>query len=91
MSDPDTQSGYFHGLAHGLGLAIHEAPVFRHYDNPSNLPLRAGMVITHEPGLYYPDRSTGVRLEDPLLIQAEGPPERLVDYPHDLVLPMNDG
>ncbi len=90
MSDPDTQSGYFHGLAHGLGLAIHEAPVFRHYDNPSDLPLQAGMVITHEPGLYYPERSMGVRLEDPLVIQAEGPPEVLVEYPHDLVLPMKN-
>jgi Xaa-Pro aminopeptidase len=91
LSSPDTQSGYFHGLAHGLGLAIHEAPVFRNHDGPSNLPLAPRMVITHEPGLYYPERGMGVRIEDALVIQEEGPPQVLVDYPHDLVLPMEAG
>jgi Xaa-Pro aminopeptidase len=89
MSEPDSQSGYFHALAHGLGLAIHEAPVFRHYDNPSNIPLEPGMVITYEPGLYYPERNMGVRLEDPVLILPEGPPQLLLEYPYDLVLPMS--
>jgi Xaa-Pro aminopeptidase len=91
MSDPDTQSGYFHALAHGLGLALHEAPIFRHYDNPANIPLEPGMVITYEPGLYYPEQNMGVRLEDPFLIQPEGPPQLLLEYPLDLVLPMRNG
>lgn len=87
-SDPNTQAGFFHGLAHGLGLAIHESPIFRHYDDPANLPLEPRMVITHEPGLYYPDKQMGVRLEDALVIQESGPPEALAEYPHELVLPM---
>jgi Xaa-Pro aminopeptidase len=54
-------SGFFHGVGHGLGLEIHEAPRFA---TPS-LPLRA--VITVEPGLYVPGIG-GVRIEDVVVI-----------------------
>lgn len=88
LSDPNTRSGYFHGLAHGLGLQIHEPPVFRHFDTEDEFPLEPGMVVSFEPGLYYPDQGIGVRLEDTVVIRADGPAQVLVPYPHDLLLPL---
>lgn len=58
-----------HGLGHGIGLEIHEAPSIR---SNSNDILAAGMVVTIEPGIYLPDFG-GVRLEDDVLITADGP------------------
>ncbi len=61
--------GFFHGTGHGLGLEIHEAPRI----SPSAQgELRAGHVVTIEPGLYYPEIG-GVRLEDVAFITREAP------------------
>lgn len=56
--------GFFHGTGHGLGLEIHEAP---RLGATSNGELKAGQVVTVEPGLYYPELG-GVRLEDVVLV-----------------------
>jgi len=61
--------GFFHGTGHGLGLEIHEAP---RMGPTSTGVLKAGQVITVEPGLYYPEIG-GVRLEDVALITSNGP------------------
>jgi len=62
-TDPRGLEGYVHSLAHGVGLNIHEAPSFS--GAPTNTDrLEPGMVITIEPGVYYPERGYGVRLED---------------------------
>ena len=60
--------GFFHGTGHGLGLEIHEAP---RIGATSTGALRAGQVVTVEPGLYYPGIG-GVRLEDVALVTASG-------------------
>jgi Xaa-Pro aminopeptidase len=60
---------YFtHGLGHGIGLEIHEAPRVR--ANSDDI-LEAGMVITLEPGIYIPDWG-GIRIEDDFLITPDG-------------------
>ena len=59
--------GFFHGLGHGVGLEIHEAPRVSPL-NPN--PLRAGNVVSVEPGLYYPEWG-GIRLEDLVVITRD--------------------
>lgn len=88
LSDPGTRSGYIHGLAHGIGLDIHELPKFRHYSEADDTRLQPGMIFTFEPGLYYPEKGIGVRLEDTVCIREDGSVERLVSFPHDLLIPL---
>jgi Xaa-Pro aminopeptidase len=62
-----------HGLGHGLGLEVHERPrLSRRRPGASEGPLKAGMVFTLEPGVYFPGWG-GVRIEDDVLATAEGP------------------
>jgi Xaa-Pro aminopeptidase len=86
-SNPGTTDGYVHSLGHGLGLHIHEQPWFRTASKDEYL-LTPGMVFTVEPGLYYPERGLGVRLEDTLWARPDGEFEILAPYPLDLVLPI---
>jgi Xaa-Pro aminopeptidase len=61
--------GYIcHGLGHGVGLDIHEAPFLQ---EASKERLKEGMVLTIEPGLYIP-KVGGVRVEDMALITRNG-------------------
>lgn len=57
-----------HGLGHGLGLDVHEAPSLRW---SSNETFREGMVVTVEPGIYLPGIG-GVRIEDDILVTRAG-------------------
>jgi len=70
-SNPKTLEGYVHGLGHGVGLDIHEKPSFAL--NPSNEDrVEEGDILTIEPGLYFPDRELGVRIEDTFVVTADG-------------------
>ena len=85
--DSTVESGYVHSLGHGVGLNIHEKPWFGNKSDPTNA-LVQGSVFTIEPGLYYPEKGMGVRLEDTYYVTTDGTFEKFVDYPMELVLPM---
>lgn len=60
---------YFgHGLGHGVGLDIHEEPFM---SSSCEKILEEGNIITVEPGIYLPDWG-GVRIEDTVLVKADG-------------------
>jgi len=79
--------GYVHSLGHGVGLNIHERP-FSGLNASADQRLAPGVVITSEPGLYYPEKGMGFRIEDTLWVRADGVMEKLAEYPYDFVLPM---
>lgn len=81
------EHGYVHSLGHGVGLNIHERPSSRHTATNDNI-LKAGVVVTIEPGLYYPEKGMGVRIEDSYWVRPDGKMELLAEYPYDFVLPM---
>jgi len=84
-SDAKTEVGYVHTVGHGLGLAVHEEPRFS--DVPTNTDvLKPGHVFTCEPGLYYPDRGFGMRIEDVIWIDPDGGVHNLTDFPKELVV-----
>jgi len=72
---------FVHGLGHGVGLRIHEAPGIA-----KNAPgmLLSGVAVTVEPGVYFPGRG-GVRIEDTLVVR-EGGPELLTRTSKDLTV-----
>jgi Xaa-Pro aminopeptidase len=84
---PAPLNGYVHSLGHGVGLNIHERPASALNSQPDNL-LKPGVVFTAEPGLYYPEKNMGVRIEDTIWMRPDGQTEILAEYPYDFVLPM---
>jgi Xaa-Pro aminopeptidase len=87
--NPATLEGYVHGLGHGVGLDIHEAPAFS--DNPANTAtITPGQVFTIEPGLYYPEQGMGCRIEDVVWIDNDGKVHTLTDFAYELVVPMEN-
>jgi Xaa-Pro aminopeptidase len=81
------EEGYVHGLGHGIGLDVHEAPSFPAHDDIGET-LERGMVFTVEPGLYYPSRSLGVRIEDTYVCDLDGAFRSLTPFPKQLVIPL---
>jgi len=55
---------FIHGVGHHIGLDVH--------DPSERGPFEAGMVVTDEPGIYIPEENLGVRIEDDVLITADG-------------------
>ena len=55
---------FIHSIGHPLGIQVHEG-------KPDG-PILEGMIVTIEPGLYFPDRKMGVRIEDDVLVLKDG-------------------
>lgn len=74
--------GFFHGTGHALGLEVHDDGPGIHPGNTE--PLAEGMVVTIEPGIYYPEKG-GARIEDIVVVTANGC-ENLTTLPKFLVI-----
>ncbi len=75
--DPDNpacRKYFMHGLGHPLGLDVHDVG-----DNYA--PFEPGTVLTVEPGIYLPEESFGVRLEDDIVVTGEGPINLMAKIP----------
>jgi Xaa-Pro aminopeptidase len=71
MRRHNMESHFVHSLGHGIGLETHESPRIKFDGDEKGLILEPGMVITIEPGLYYPGKG-GVRYEDTIVITEKG-------------------
>ncbi|MFH1070172.1 MAG: Xaa-Pro peptidase family protein [Candidatus Glassbacteria bacterium] len=88
-TQPGTTAGYVHSLGHGIGLEIHEHPYLKLQDAPDERNrLKKGSVFTIEPGLYYPDRGLGVRIEDVVYVNDSGRATVLAPFDKFPVLPL---
>jgi len=81
ITDAGHGEHFGHGLGHGVGLQIHEAPGI---GSAAVGALRTGSVVTVEPGVYLPGRG-GVRIEDTLLVGERGA-ESLSSFPKELTV-----
>lgn len=73
-SKPLYRKYFMHGISHHLGYDVHDP-----HDRQS--PLKAGMVLTCEPGLYVAEEKTGIRLENDVFITRGNPVNLLEDIP----------
>lgn len=84
IADAGYGETFGHGLGHGVGLRIHEAPGI---NAAADGTLLAGAVVTVEPGVYLADRG-GVRIEDTLVVAdtAGQAPDLLTRFPKELTI-----
>ncbi len=71
---PAYKKYFMHGTSHFLGLDVHDVGDF-------NRKIEAGMVFTCEPGIYIPQEDLGIRLENNILVTANGPQDLMKNIP----------
>ena len=75
---PAYKKYFMHGTSHHIGLDTHDYGILTE-------PMQENMVFTVEPGIYIPDEKLGIRLEDDVVIQANGEPFNLMrDIPIEI-------
>lgn len=84
---PGGYEGYVHSLGHGVGLDIHEEPRLN-IAAGNTTRLQPGHVVSVEPGLYYPEKGFGIRIEDTVAFKEDGTLVNLTSFPYDLIVPM---
>lgn len=76
-SDDELLNKYYpHSIGHYIGLDVHDAGDYK-------APLQPGMVLTIEPGIYIPEESIGIRIEDDVLVTQAGHEVLSADLPSD--------
>jgi Xaa-Pro aminopeptidase len=83
-----TTEGYVHSLGHGIGLDIHERPRLSVFAKTEER-LAPGHVFTVEPGLYYPEREIGVRIEDDIAVREDGTVTNLTSISKDILVALS--
>ena len=68
---PAYKKYFMHGTSHFIGLDTHDVGLW-------NLPIKANMAFTVEPGIYIPEENLGIRLEDDVVVQKSGNPLNLM-------------
>lgn len=81
IDDSEFNGTFIHSFGHGIGMDVHQ-PI--HVSHLSKQKLRAGNIISAEPGVYVPGEF-GIRIEDTMLVTKEGS-ERLTSYDHSLMV-----
>ena len=77
QQDPDKPARkkyLMHGIAHPIGLDVHDV-------GTAGKPIEAGWVLTCEPAIYIDEEGFGIRLENDILITANGPIDLMADIP----------
>lgn len=82
------EEGYVHSLGHGIGLEVHEEFGFPAIKDRGDIMV-PGTVFTIEPGLYYPSKGYGIRIEDTYYCTPDGQFENLTPFPKTLVIPIS--